>query len=122
MSSSKSEREKHSVLPSTAPQAQRPHAHAAFSRFRCTSWVVLLLFSFACVYTTFTHGRTNVSALLPLFPYSVVPADSAPLCPQAAPLLPTANAELWEGLSETFKSDAFLDRAIDWLAGAVRIP
>lgn len=47
---------------------------------------------------------------------------SEPLCPQAAELVPKKNEKLWDSLSERFTTDDFEARAIDWLAGAVRIP
>lgn len=47
---------------------------------------------------------------------------AGPLCLQAQEIVPKKNAELWDSLSEQFTTDAFEGRAIDWLAGAVRIP
>lgn len=117
MSSSKREKHGHTMLPMPAPQ--RTPARTV-SRFRRANWGVLLLFVSACVYTTFTYGHSRASSLL--FRPSDVGAESAALCPQASPLFPTKNAELWKGLSETFKGDAFLNRSINWLAGAVQVP
>jgi hypothetical protein len=44
------------------------------------------------------------------------------LCPQAESLSPSANNDIWKGLSEYYATPAFLDQAVDWLGGAVKIP
>ncbi|KAJ7082845.1 hypothetical protein B0H15DRAFT_851685 [Mycena belliarum] len=44
------------------------------------------------------------------------------ICPQVDNLFPERNAETWAGARERTASEAFKMRAIDWLAGAVRIP
>ena len=43
-------------------------------------------------------------------------------CPQSNALYPGKHAQLWEGLGHDFDEDAFTTRAVEWLAGAVRIP
>lgn len=43
-------------------------------------------------------------------------------CPQVDALLPEQNSELWKSIGETIGTDAFKVRAVDWLAGAVKIP
>ncbi|CCM04782.1 uncharacterized protein FIBRA_06973 [Fibroporia radiculosa] len=45
-----------------------------------------------------------------------------PLCSQVPPLYPHAQRELWDGLSSTFASPSFVDRAAHLLGGAVRVP
>ena len=47
---------------------------------------------------------------------------SEPLCPQVQEFVPKKNANLWDSLSQQFTTDDFERRAVDWLAGAVRIP
>lgn len=47
---------------------------------------------------------------------------SEPLCPQVQEIVPQKNEELWDSLSQQFTTNDFEGRAIDWLAGAVRIP
>ncbi|KZP26579.1 carboxypeptidase S [Athelia psychrophila] len=48
--------------------------------------------------------------------------SSEPLCPQVQEIVPKKNEELWDSLSQQFTTNDFEGRAIDWLAGAVRIP
>ncbi|KAF9262223.1 carboxypeptidase S [Marasmius fiardii PR-910] len=43
-------------------------------------------------------------------------------CPQADVLIPAENRAIWEGLKDSYKTDEFRLRAVDWLAGAVKIP
>lgn len=43
-------------------------------------------------------------------------------CPQSNALYPGQHAQLWESLGHDFDEDAFTTRAVEWLAGAVRIP
>ena len=44
------------------------------------------------------------------------------LCEQSEPLIPYANNDMWNTLSEYYSTDTFLGQAVDWLGGAVRIP
>lgn len=44
------------------------------------------------------------------------------LCPQASVLVPSKNAELWEDFGKTIGTPEFKLRAVDWLAGAVKVP
>lgn len=44
------------------------------------------------------------------------------LCPQVQEITPKKNAKLWDSLSEQFTTHAFEGRAVEWLAGAIRIP
>lgn len=48
--------------------------------------------------------------------------DDSVGCPQTDPLTPKRNEDIWDALSETYGSDEFKNRAIDWLGGAVRVP
>ena len=43
-------------------------------------------------------------------------------CPQADILIPEKNGQVWSELNVKIGSAAFKQTAIDWLAGAVRIP
>ncbi|THH01774.1 hypothetical protein EW145_g6858 [Phellinidium pouzarii] len=49
-------------------------------------------------------------------------AQSQALCPQVEQLLPDKNKVLWSELGEQFDSLNFKEKAINWLAGAVRVP
>ncbi|KAG2157824.1 uncharacterized protein EDB93DRAFT_1124887 [Suillus bovinus] len=57
--------------------------------------------------------------IVPYYPYQEVNAD---ICPQVSELIPKSNGALWKTLGDTYETDAFKMRAVDWLAGAVRIP
>ncbi|KAG1746627.1 uncharacterized protein EDB91DRAFT_1118030 [Suillus paluster] len=48
--------------------------------------------------------------------------NNAEICPQVSELVPKSNGALWKTLGDTYETDAFKTRAVDWLAGAVRIP
>ncbi|KIY67415.1 carboxypeptidase S [Cylindrobasidium torrendii FP15055 ss-10] len=43
-------------------------------------------------------------------------------CPQSSPLIPAGNKETWDDIRDLVGSDNFKTKAIDWLAGAVKIP
>ncbi|OJA10670.1 hypothetical protein AZE42_01027 [Rhizopogon vesiculosus] len=47
---------------------------------------------------------------------------SADLCPQVDELVPEKNGVIWESLQDTYSTEEFKARAVDWLGGAVRIP
>ncbi|KZT10071.1 carboxypeptidase S [Laetiporus sulphureus 93-53] len=44
------------------------------------------------------------------------------MCKQTLPLKPQKHEELYESLGETFKTEDFLNRTVNFLSGAVRIP
>lgn len=44
------------------------------------------------------------------------------VCPQVSELLPGKNYELWDSLSNTYSTDSFKLKAINWLSGAVQVP
>lgn len=46
----------------------------------------------------------------------------ADLCPQPSALLPSVHADLWQDLGKTFETGEFVQRAVNWLGGAVQIP
>ena len=48
--------------------------------------------------------------------------DNGPRCPQADILTPDKNANLWTELNKKIGTPAFETSAINWLAGAVRVP
>ncbi|KAG2364099.1 hypothetical protein BDR07DRAFT_1482813 [Suillus spraguei] len=55
-------------------------------------------------------------------PYHSHQEVNADICPQVSELIPKSNGALWKALGDTYETDAFKMRAVDWLAGAVRIP
>lgn len=48
-------------------------------------------------------------------------SDAPALCPQQEPLAPFAHSKLADELMETYATDEFEKKAIDWLSGAVKI-
>ncbi|KIL59863.1 hypothetical protein M378DRAFT_1065315 [Amanita muscaria Koide BX008] len=43
-------------------------------------------------------------------------------CPQSEELTPKKNSKVWTDFTEILGKQAFKERAVDWLAGAVRVP
>ena len=90
-------------------------------RSKRTKWttigvVVLLASAFA---VAFLH----VNFLKGDFLYAISLSHGvAKLCPQSDALYPESHAQLWKSLGRDFDEDAFTTRAVEWLAGAVRIP
>jgi len=48
--------------------------------------------------------------------------ENGPRCAQADSLAPNKNANIWNALNEKIGTPAFEASAINWLAGAVRVP
>lgn len=44
------------------------------------------------------------------------------LCPQPSPLVPSSTEELWKALNDKYRTKEFLNDAVEWLGGAVRVP
>ncbi|KIY65075.1 carboxypeptidase S [Cylindrobasidium torrendii FP15055 ss-10] len=44
------------------------------------------------------------------------------LCPQAAPLVPARNGDIWKAMGELVEEDNFQKKAIEWLSKAVQVP
>ncbi|EIN06189.1 carboxypeptidase S [Punctularia strigosozonata HHB-11173 SS5] len=49
-------------------------------------------------------------------------ASTAELCPQVPATVPSKNADVFETLSQLIGTEAFVNKSIDWLSGAVRVP
>ncbi|PCH44222.1 carboxypeptidase S [Wolfiporia cocos MD-104 SS10] len=115
MSSTKSE--KGSLLPSAQPAQPVPETS---QRRKYVTFAVLVLCAFLQL-GQYIHGfwfrRAPEQQHFP--PAS---AEHSSLCPQVAPLVPEKSTDLYSGLAETFETKEFLFRAVDLLAGAVRIP
>lgn len=101
---------KNLLLPSQLPSNVQRSAAS-----RAKTIVVFALFVLA-QYLFWTSARFNV----PLFANRL--EDSESLCPQAVELTPQKNEKFWQILNNTFGTDDFRIRAIDWLGGAVRVP
>ena len=48
--------------------------------------------------------------------------DNGSRCSQAAPVLPETHRTLWDSLNTKIGEPEFKQAAVDWLAGAVRVP
>ncbi|CCM02429.1 uncharacterized protein FIBRA_04528 [Fibroporia radiculosa] len=86
------------------------------SRLSWRKWAVVAL----ALCTIFSLSRA--SNVLQVRIHGSGAVDAAQMCPQPAPLSPEKHQVLWKSLSSTFSTDAFRLRAVDLLAGAVRIP
>ncbi|KAF4593116.1 hypothetical protein EYR38_008826 [Pleurotus pulmonarius] len=78
-------------------------------------WRRLLVFTVACGYALLSVTRREFSPLK----HGHRDED---LCFQANELIPYKNGDLWTDVGSTISTDAFKTKAIDWLAGAVRVP
>jgi Gly-Xaa carboxypeptidase len=53
---------------------------------------------------------------------SITKHNHVDTCPQVDVLVPRKNGALWTGLGQVYGTEAFMIKASDWLAGAVRVP
>lgn len=92
------------------PPAQVQSRGSSFSRHK---WILALVFASAVCYTLqpATNGIRASCA-----------EPEVDLCPQVAALSPSKNTGLFETLGQTYRTEAFLQRAVELLGGAVRIP
>ncbi|KIJ65646.1 hypothetical protein HYDPIDRAFT_110778 [Hydnomerulius pinastri MD-312] len=76
------------------------------------------LIAFAVLATTLLVKSAHI------FCQSSVPHDlaNAEVCPQVSELVPEKNNAIWKTLSNTYGTEAFKMRAVNWLSGAVQIP
>jgi hypothetical protein len=104
------------LLPS--PTLERPAKVQEFKIDSRKFGRLLLLFTF------FIWTSLKLATEAPRF-YDTLPFwkdDDSSACAQADALVPDQNGNLWNALAETYGTDAFKNRAVDWLGGAVRIP
>lgn len=101
--------EKVELLPTTATY-----------RGRITPWATRLL-TFASLVVLWATLRTYPRSFAGWFdknqPYVI---DA--LCPQVDQLKPVKHADLYEQFGSFIDTDSYKRRAIDWLAGAVKVP
>ena len=99
------------------PQPAQLHVQRrSSSRLASLKWTLGLIFASAVCYTL----QPATDSVRALWPESEV--DTASLCPQVSALSPTKHTGLFETLGQTYKTDTFLQRAVELLGGAVRIP
>ena len=113
-----SNEKKEGLLPSTAPQGPpaAPHQTALEklkANYRSRPKFLLILITYLAVRVVY-EGYNWVDTF--------GKADNGPRCVQADVLTPNKNADLWDALNEKIGTPAFETSAINWLAGAVRVP
>ncbi|CAA7267427.1 unnamed protein product [Cyclocybe aegerita] len=110
------------ILPSTAaPKADAPppnpptRLERVKANLRAQSrnkfWLAVLAYA---VFRLFYYSYTDV--------FIGFYASKEPLCPQADVVIPERASELWKALNDKISTPDFKTSAIDWLAGAVRVP
>ena len=99
------------LLPSQAPSSQDTKSKSTVSRAKAAICVTLFIFV-QCLFWNPTR--------LDIPTFNAKSSES--LCPQASELVPHKNGKIWRHLTETFSTDVFKSRAINWLGGAVRVP
>lgn len=105
--------EKEGLLPSTIAYQSKPEAISSLRR------IVVISLGFACSLTALSFWRGNLEVTDIWSPTE--PVDLAERCPQPLPLEPTKNGELWRDVVDSYGSTEFLNRAVEWLGGAVRV-
>jgi len=85
-------------------------------KWRVLGFVALL----ASVLAVASSHHANLSSAL-LSAIRLGHHTRAELCPQSDILYPERHAQLWKNLGRSFDQDTFTIRAVEWLAGAVRI-
>jgi Gly-Xaa carboxypeptidase len=104
------EEKENSILPSSTPSSTPPPK--SHQRKNKNVWVEVVIICFLVFRATYHFW--NATDKTPR-----TPSDN---CPQADVLIPEKNGEIWTELNNKIGSAAFKQTAIDWLAGAVRIP
>jgi hypothetical protein len=101
--------EKVDILPATVAMAER--------RPRTSRWRILGVISVFAV--VMTLRCTNYGASISGIQLGRQDADP---CPQSNVVYPVRHAQLWENLGNEYDQNAFKERVVEWLGGAVRIP
>ena len=108
--SSSIEKEK-GILPSSNPSPNpAPKCQRQKNKHIWIGVVIYCFIVFRATYLHFWHATDKA------------PGTPSNNCPQSDVLTPEENGEIWTELNEKIGSAAFKQNAIDWLAGAVRIP
>jgi Gly-Xaa carboxypeptidase len=105
------EKKEKGILPSSNPSPTP--APKSQQRKNKNEWIAVVMICFLVsrtIYLHFWHATDNA------------PRTPSNNCPQADALIPEKNGEIWIELNDKIGSAAFKQTAIDWLAGAVRIP
>lgn len=109
--SSSIEKRGNGILPSSNPSPTlAPKSQQRKNNFFGIGAVIICFLVFRATYLHFWHATDKA------------PRTPSNYCPQANVLIPKKNGEIWTELNDRIDSAAFKQTAIDWLAGAVRIP
>jgi hypothetical protein len=107
---------KEAIIPSIRP-SHRLRLSSEWLSFGAV--VALTIYAFrASIFCVLTDGLNDLYASLS----DVGASADAELCPQTSPLFPSKNGDIWETVHETYNTDEFKDKLVDWLGSAVRIP
>ncbi len=93
------------VAPSSKPVSRRRALYA-------------LLLAIPCFLFVYASPKIN----LPSCRLGSRKSNKAEMCLQVGAVYPEKNAELYNEMSNVIGTERFKDKAIDWLAGAVRVP
>ena len=108
--SSSIEKEKGSLPSSNPSPTPAPKSQRRKNKNVWIGVVIICVLVFRATYLRFWHATDKAPR---------IPSNN---CPQADVLIPEKNGEIWTELKEKIGSAAFRQTAIDWLAGAIRIP
>ncbi|KAL0564031.1 hypothetical protein V5O48_018026 [Marasmius crinis-equi] len=120
--------EKTDFLPSTAEYAPVPAERSrreksrVFRRLAIFAGLSCFLFLSAQYWTPIPGLKEGCKHLFRAHKHGKHDKHDEQLCPQADVLTPETNQVVWEALGKNFGTEKFRLRAIDWLAGAVRVP
>lgn len=105
--------EKEGLLPSAISQ-KHPEARSILNVLRTIFYLLVSLVATCAILSLWAlPGVLRVWDDEPLY--------IADLCPQPAALSPLKYESLWNDLNEAYKTEAFLNRSVSWLGGAVRV-
>ncbi|KAK7457811.1 hypothetical protein VKT23_010153 [Stygiomarasmius scandens] len=78
--------------------------------------------TFLAVYLVFFTLYLFSTVKRSLWPSEVGIGRNESLCAQPSPLFPKVHGELWKELQDGFEKEEFQSKAVEWLAGAVKVP
>ena len=93
--------------PGPLPEPVSAHSPSTSSSKRIfIALIVTLTLLAKCTWTWYGFDRDSIDGV----------------CSQVSELIPERNYELWESLSNTYSTDSFKLKAVNWLSGAIQVP
>lgn len=93
--------------PGPLPEPVSAHSPSTSSSKRIfIALIVTLTLLAKCTWTWYGFDRGSIDGV----------------CSQVSELIPERNYELWESLSNTYSTDSFKLKAVNWLSGAIQVP